>query len=108
MEIHEELTIPARREEVYRALNDVNVLKACIPGCEELEWDGENQLLAKVTLKIGPVKARFGGKVCLDPSKAPGAFSLSGEGDGGIAGFAKGSADVEFCLLYTSPSPRDV
>ena len=95
MEIQEELTIPARREEVYRALNDVNVLKACIPGCEELEWGGENQLLAKVTLKIGPVKARFGGKVCLDPSQAPGAFSLSGEGDGGIAGFAKGSADVE-------------
>ena len=88
MEIQEELTIPARREEVYRALNDVNVLKACIPGCE-------NQLLAKVTLKIGPVKARFGGKVCLDASQAPGAFSLSGEGDGGIAGFAKGSADVE-------------
>ena len=95
MEIQEELTIPARREEVYRALNDVNVLKACIPGCEELEWGGENQLLAKVTLKIGPVKARFGGKVCLDDSQAPGAFSLSGEGDGGIAGFAKGSADVE-------------
>jgi len=59
MEIQEELTIPARREEVYRALNDVNVLKACIPGCEELEWGGENQLLAKVTLKIGPVKARL-------------------------------------------------
>ena len=53
MEIHEELTIPARREEVYKALNDVAVLKACIPGCEELEWGGENQLLAKVTLKIG-------------------------------------------------------
>ena len=51
--------------------------------------------MAKVTLKVGPVKAKFGGRATLDPSKAPGMFSLSGEGDGGIAGFAKGGADVE-------------
>ena len=95
MELNDEITIPAPRGEVYRALNDVAVLKACIPGCDELEREGENDLVAKVTLKIGPVKARFSGRVTLDPSKAPDAFSLSGEGDGGVAGFAKGGADVE-------------
>ena len=95
MELQVEITIPVSRDKVYEALNDVAVLKACIPGCEELEREGENDLVAKVTLKVGPVKAKFGGRVTLDPSKAPDAFSLSGEGDGGIAGFAKGGADVE-------------
>ena len=95
MELQDEITIPVSRDKGYEALNDVAVLKACIPGCEELEREGENDLVAKVTLKVGPVKAKFGGRVTLDPSKAPGAFSLSGEGDGGIAGFAKGGADVE-------------
>jgi carbon monoxide dehydrogenase subunit G len=95
MELTDEITIPAPRDAVYKALNDVDVLKTCIPGCEELDREGENDLVAKVTLKVGPVKARFGGRVTLDPSKAPDAFSLSGEGDGGIAGFAKGGADVE-------------
>ena len=92
MELTDEITIPASRDAVYKALNDVDVLKTCIPGCEELDREGENDLVAKVTLKVGPVKARFGGRVTLDPSKAPDAFSLSGEGDGGIA---KGGADVE-------------
>ena len=78
MELQDEITIPAPRDEVYRALNDVAVLKACIPGCEALEREGENELVAKVTLKVGPVKARFGGRVTLDPSRAPDAFSLSG------------------------------
>ena len=95
MELNDEITIPASRDEVYKALNDVAVLKACINGCEELVREGENDLVAKVTLKVGPVKARFGGRVTLDPSKAPDGFSLSGEGDGGVAGFAKGGADVE-------------
>ena len=95
MELQDEITIPVSRDKVYEALNDVAVLKACIPGCEELEREGENDLVAKVTLKVGPVKAKFGGRVTLDPSKAPDAFSLSVEGDGGIAGFAKGGADVE-------------
>ena len=94
MEIKDEITIPQSRDRVFEALNDVAVLKLCIPGCEELERVGQNDLVAKVTLKIGPVKARFGGRVKLDPSLAPNAFSLSGEGDGGIAGFAKGGADV--------------
>ena len=95
MELADEINIPAPRDRVYEALNDVDILKACIPGCEELEKESDNELGAKITLKVGPVKARFSGRVTLDPSEAPEMFSLSGEGDGGIAGFAKGGADVE-------------
>ena len=95
MELQDEVRIAAPRDKVYAALNDTDILKACIPGCEELIRTSANVLEAKVVLKIGPVKARFGGTVKLDPSKAPAKFSLSGEGNGGIAGFAKGGADVE-------------
>jgi carbon monoxide dehydrogenase subunit G len=94
MELHDEILIHAPRDEVYAALNDTDILKQCIPGCEELERVEENELAAKVVLKIGPVKAKFSGKVLLDPSEAPSAFSLNGEGSGGVAGFAKGGADV--------------
>jgi carbon monoxide dehydrogenase subunit G len=95
MELQEEISISADRDQIFAALNDIAVLQACIPGCEELVRESKNQLAAKVTLKIGPMKARFSGKVTLDPSKAPESFSLFGEGDGGVAGFAKGGADVE-------------
>ena len=95
MELADEIIIPASRAKVYEALNDVDILKACIPGCEELEKESDTELVAKVTLKVGPVKARFSGRVKLDPGKAPNGFSLAGEGDGGVAGFAKGGADVE-------------
>ena len=95
MELADEITIPAPRAKVYDALNDVEILKACIPGCEELDKESDTELVAKVTLKVGPVKARFSGRVTLDRSRAPDSFSLAGEGDGGIAGFAKGGADVE-------------
>jgi len=94
MEIADEITIPAPRAVVYEALNDIATLKACIPGCESLERESDIKLVAKVTLKIGPVKAKFNGMVMLDQSKAPDGFSLSGEGEGGLAGFAKGGADV--------------
>ena len=95
MELADEIMIPAPLDRVYEGLNNIAILKYCIPGCEDLNWISENELKAKVTLKIGPVKAKFGGKVTLDTSNAPTKFSLSGEGDGGIAGFAKGGADVE-------------
>jgi uncharacterized protein len=95
MEIQDEVRISAPRDKVYASLNNTEILKACIPGCEELVRTSDNVLHAKVVLKIGPVKAKFGGVVTLDPSKAPAQFSLSGEGSGGIAGFAKGGADVE-------------
>jgi hypothetical protein len=94
MELADEIVINAPRDKVYAALNDPEILKQCIPGCEELIKHSDTDLEAKVVLKIGPVKARFGGKVTLDNSGAPGTFSLSGEGSGGTAGFAKGGADV--------------
>ena len=94
MELAEEIIIPAPMDKVYEGLNDVAILKACIPGCEALVRTGENALEAKVTLKIGPVKAKFKGAVTLDSTDAPTGFSLAGEGDGGLAGFAKGGADV--------------
>lgn len=94
LELTDEILIPAPRDRVYAALNDLETLQASIPGCEDLIRHSETDLEAKVVLKIGPVKARFGGKVTLDISKAPGEFFLTGEGSGGIAGFAKGGAKV--------------
>jgi len=95
MELEDEIFIKAPRAVVYAALNDPEILKECIPGCEELTKESDTELKAKVVLKIGPVKATFGGAVTLDPSEAPERFSLVGEGNGGVAGFAKGGADVE-------------
>jgi uncharacterized protein len=95
MELKDEVRIEAPRDKVYAALNDPEILKECIPGCEELIKHSDRELEAKVLLKIGPVKARFSGNVLLDPTRAPEHFSLTGEGNGGVAGFAKGGADVE-------------
>ena len=94
MELADEIIINAPKDQVYAALNDPEVLKQCIPGCEELIQHSDTELEAKVVLKVGPVKARFGGEVTLDKSGAPDAFSLSGQGNGGAAGHAKGGADV--------------
>ena len=95
MEMKDEIRIEAPKERVYAALNDPEILKASIPGCQELVKHSDTDLEARVTLKVGPVKATFGGKVKLDNSGAPDHFSLTGEGNGGVAGFAKGGADVE-------------
>ncbi len=95
MDMSDERRIPAPRDTVYRALNNPEILKECIPGCEELVKVSDTQLEAKVVLKVGPVKARFSGEVTLDPSDAPEKFMLSGKGSGGAAGFAKGGAEVE-------------
>ncbi|WP_170570779.1 CoxG family protein [Ruegeria atlantica] len=94
MELSDEIRIAAPRDVVYRALNNPEILQECIPGCEELFQKSPEELEAKVVLKIGPVKAKFAGEVTLDNTNAPGGFSLSGEGKGGAAGFAKGGADV--------------
>ncbi|PSL21128.1 CoxG family protein [Shimia abyssi] len=109
MELNDEIRIPAPKQVVYDALNDPNILRQCIPGCEELIQHSPSELEAKVVLKIGPVKARFAGTVELDQSGAPDGFSLSGEGKGGAAGFAKGGANVtltedgdETILAYTA------
>ena len=94
MELKDEITINAPVAQVYQALNDPDILSQCIPGCEELIKHSDTDLEAKVVLKIGPVKARFAGTVQLDTSGAPNAFSLTGQGNGGTAGHAKGGADV--------------
>lgn len=94
MDLKDEIVINAPRDVVYAALNDAEVLRACIPGCEELEKHSDTELEAKVVLKIGPVKAKFKGDVTLSPDNPPERFSLKGEGNGGAAGFAKGGADV--------------
>ncbi len=94
MELNDEIMISAPRDRVYAALNDPTILQQCIPGCEELIRHSDTDLEAKVVLKFGPVKARFGGKVTLDTTEAPAGFSLRGEGSGGVAGFAKGGARV--------------
>ena len=94
MELSDEIIINAPKDQVYAALNDPEILKQCIPGCEELIKHSDTELEAKVVLKIGPVKARFSGDVQLDTAGAPDAFSLTGSGNGGAAGHAKGGADV--------------
>ena len=94
MELNDKIFIAAPIAQVYEALNDPEILKACIPGCEELIKHSDTELEAKVVLKVGPVKAKFTGNVTLDQSGAPDQFSLTGKGNGGAAGFAKGGADV--------------
>jgi carbon monoxide dehydrogenase subunit G len=94
MELKDEIVINAPLERVYAALNDPEILRQCIPGCEELIQQSDTELEAKIVLKVGPVKARFSGNVQLDKSGAPTAFSLTGQGNGGAAGHAKGGADV--------------
>jgi carbon monoxide dehydrogenase subunit G len=95
MELKDEIIINASQAVVYAALNDPEVLKQCIPGCEELIKHSNTELEAKVVLKIGPVKAKFSGNVTLSPAAPPERFSLAGTGNGGAAGYVKGGAVVE-------------
>ncbi|MEC5323174.1 SRPBCC family protein [Aurantimonas sp. A3-2-R12] len=94
MDLKGEYRLSAPREKVWAALNDPDVLRACIPGCQSLEMTGENEMAATVVTKVGPVKAKFSGEVRLENINAPESYSIVGEGKGGIAGFAKGGADV--------------
>jgi carbon monoxide dehydrogenase subunit G len=94
MDMTGEERIAASRETVWAALNDVEVLKQCIPGCESLEKQSDTEMTAKVKLAIGPVSARFSGKVTLSEVDAPNGYRIAGEGSGGAAGYAKGSALV--------------
>ncbi len=94
MDMTGEYRIPAPRDTVWQALNDPDVLRASIPGCEELNLVSDNELTAKVTAKIGPVKQKFNGDVFLENVNAPHSYTLRGEGKG-TAGFAKGAADVQ-------------
>ena len=89
MEMAEEIRINAPRDRVFAALNDVEILKAAIPGCESLEQDSPTSFSAVVVSKVGPLKVTFKGNVALEDINAPESYTLVGEGKGGPAGFAK-------------------
>lgn len=94
MQFTGEYRIPAPRQQVWEALNDPDILKVCIDGCESLAWAGEGTLDAVVRAKVGPVHARFAGTIVISDVQPGESYVLSGEGKGGAAGFAKGQAVV--------------
>src|SRR6201986_4012624 len=94
MQMNDSQRIPASKERVWEALNNPDILKQCIPGCQSLEMSTPNDMTATVVLRVGPVKATFGGKVTLSDLDPPNSYRISGEGTGGVAGFAKGGASV--------------
>ncbi|MEK9685597.1 MAG: carbon monoxide dehydrogenase subunit G [Rhodospirillaceae bacterium] len=109
MDMTGEFRIPAARETVWEALNNPEVLKASIPGCQKLDKVSDEELTATVKSKVGPVSATFTGKVTLSDINPPSGYKISGEGQGGVAGFAKGGAEVileedgsETILKYTA------
>ena len=94
MEISGEQRIPLAQQRVWEALNDPEILKACIPGCESINRVSDNEYKVAMTAAIGPVKAKFSGKLLLSDMNPPNSYSLAFEGSGGAAGFGKGSAQV--------------
>lgn len=94
MDMTGEQKIASPRQTVWLALNDAEVLKACIPGCTALEKTSDTEMKAAATLSVGPVRANFTGNVTLSEIDAPTSYVISGQGSGGVAGFAKGSAKV--------------
>lgn len=95
MKLNDEITIEAPREAVFAALNDADILRRSIPGCEELEKISDTQFKALVRAKVGPVRARFRGEVTLSDLNPPESYTLSGQGKGGAAGFARGEARIQ-------------
>ncbi|MBT3767794.1 MAG: carbon monoxide dehydrogenase subunit G [Rhodospirillaceae bacterium] len=109
MDMNGEYRIAASQQVVWDALNDPEVLRACIPGCETVEKVSDTEFTAKVTFKVGPVKAKFTGDVTLSDINPPDSYTISGSGKGGAAGFGKGGAQVslktdgdETVLTYTA------
>lgn len=94
MELTNQQTLPATQAQAWEALNDIELLKACIPGCESITPTGENQYAVAITAAIGPVKAKFKGKLELADLDPPNAYTIHFEGQGGAAGHGKGSATV--------------
>src|SRR5215469_13534862 len=94
MKMSDSQRIPASKAKVWAALNNPDILKQCIPGCQSLDMSTPNEMTATVVLKVGPVKATFSGKVTLSDLDPPNSYRINGEGSGGIAGFAKGGATV--------------
>ncbi|MEX3897394.1 CoxG family protein [Paraburkholderia sp. BR10954] len=94
MELSETHTLPVAQQQTWDALNDTEILRACIPGCESIDPDGENAYLVTLSAAVGPVKARFKGRMQLTDIDAPNAYKIVFEGQGGAAGFAKGNTQV--------------
>jgi uncharacterized protein len=95
MQMNDIQSVPAPRDQVWAALNDPEILRKCIPGCQSLEMISPTEMTATVVVKLGPVKATFTGKVSLSDLDPPNGYRISGEGSGGVAGFAKGGATVK-------------
>ena len=95
MEMTGEQLIPLPREAIWRALNDTAILKDCIPGCETIEQVSDAEYQLTMTAKVGPVSAKFKGKMTLSDANPPHSYTLVFEGQGGVAGFAKGQANVQ-------------
>jgi len=95
LQMNGEYVLPADRQRVWEALNDPETLKACIPGCESFERTGDNEFQATAVAKVGPVKAKFKAQILLSDLDPPNGYRISGEGQGGVAGFAKGGAAVD-------------
>jgi uncharacterized protein len=89
-----DVTLPADRATVWAALNDPEILKRCIPGAQELDKVSDTEFQASAKVAVGPVKATFKGRITLSDIDAPNGYTISGEGQGGVAGFAKGGAKV--------------
>lgn len=94
MRLTDEQEIPASRERVWAGLNNTDILKRCIPGCESIRKIDDTSFEARIIAKVGPVKASFRGRVSLTDLKPPESYVITGQGEGGIAGFAKGRADI--------------
>ena len=108
MTMNGEYQLPVSQEAVWEKLNDAETLKACIPGCESLDKLSDTEFQAVAVTKIGPVKAKFKGKVTLSDLDPPNGYKITGQGDGGVAGFATGGATVKLepkdggtLLIYT-------
>ncbi|MGH9577981.1 MAG: SRPBCC family protein [Terriglobales bacterium] len=99
MEMTGEQLIHASQADTWTALNDPAILKDCVPGCESIERSGDNEYVVLMTARVGPVSAKFKGKMTLSNIVAPNSYSIAFEGQGGVAGFAKGGADVSLAAV---------
>ena len=99
MEMQASRTLAVSQQQAWEALNDPEVLKLCIPGCDKVEPTAENQYSVAMALKIGPVSAKFAGKITLSDIVPPESYNIAFEGSGGVAGFGKGNAQVKLVPL---------
>ena len=100
MQLKQRVSIPAELEDVWQALNDPKILKQCLPGCDRFERMGNDAFEVAMTVKVGPVKAKFTGAMTLADMNPPFSYTITGSGKGGVAGFAKGGADVLLEPVY--------